>query len=273
MNTTKMNRYKEYFGFKEEAFQKDLSVKKMLELTAMVGVRDRMEYVLYNSGIMVLTGDVGSGKSTSIRWSLSHFHPSEVLVLNVIAGGGSVNEFYKQLCWALDLDIRSASRGYLIKNFKETIKEIIKTKKQKILLVIDEANLLRAEIFAELHTITQFDKGLENSISIVLAGQANLLDKMTYRSSAPLRSRIISKCHLSAIDQTQMSEYLVHHLKIAGIKKNLYTDSAVTAIYQGSAGILRKANHVAKGGLIAAMSNDCISVGADHIRIASTEIM
>ena len=268
-----MKKYKEYFGFKSEPFPKDLSVKKMLQFSSMIGVKDRMEYVLSNTGVMVLTGEVGSGKSTSIRWGLSHFHPSEVLVLHIVAGGGSVNEFYKQLCWSLDLDIRSASRGYLIKNFKETIRDIIRTKKQKIVLVIDEANLLRAEVFAELHTIIQFEDNSESFISIILAGQAALLDKMTYRSSAPLRSRIISKCHLSAINREQMEEYLIHHQKIAGLRKNIFTDPAITAIYQGSAGILRKANHLAKGGLIAAMGDDETSINADHIRIASTEIM
>lgn len=267
-----MKKYKEYFGFTGEPFPKDLSVKNTLHLASMISVKERMEYVLSNTGIMVLTGEVGNGKSTSLRWGLSHFHSSEVLVLNIIAGGGSVNEFYKQLCWSLDLDIRSASRGYLIKNFKETIRDIIRTKKQKIILVVDEANLLRAEVFAELHTITQFENS-ESFLSIILAGQATLFDKMTYRSSAPLRSRIISKCHLSAISRDQMEEYLLHHQKIAGIRKNIFTESAVTAVYQGSAGILRKANHLAKGGLIAAMGDDELTVNAEHIRIASTEIM
>lgn len=268
-----MNKYKEYFGFKSEPFPKDLSVKKMLELSSMKGVKDRLDYIVSNTGIMALTGEVGSGKSTSIRWGLSHFHPSEVLVLNIVANGGSITEFYKQLCWALDLDIRSASRAYLIKAFKETVSDIIRTKKQKILLIIDEANLLRPEVFAELHTITQFEHDSAQSLAIVLAGQTTLLDKMTYRSSAPLRSRIISKCHISAINRDQMEEYLNHHLKIAGLRKSIFTDSAITAIYQGSAGILRKANHLAKGGLIAAMNEEENSISADHIRIASTEIM
>ena len=166
---------------------------------------------------------------------------------------------------------RSAgARVGLLKEFKATIRDIATTKKQKIIVVVDESHLLRMEVFAELHTITQFDNDSKNLFSLVLAGQPNLLEKLTYRSSEPLASRVIARTHLSNLNQDQMAVYLEHHLNVAGVKKQLFTDQAITGIYQGSAGILRKANALARGALVAAATEKEASVGAEHVRLAST---
>lgn len=265
--------YKEYFGFKNEPFSNEIPEKKLLEFPSMVGVKERIDYVLKIGAVMALTGDVGSGKSTSLRWSLSHYHPSEVLILNVIASTGSLSELYKQICWALEIEVKGSGGAGLVKSIRRTIKEIANSKKQKILLVIDEANLLRADVFMEIHTLTQFKNDSKSLIGVVFAGQSNLLDKLTYRSSEPIASRIVAKTHLSTITRSQMEEYISHHLKYAGIKKGLFNESAITAIHQGSGGLLRKANHLAKGGLIGACRDGEQQVGADHIRLASTELI
>ena len=267
-----MSTYCNYFGFKSEPFTSEIAAKSLLKLPSMVSVKERFDYVM-NGGVFVVTGEVGSGKSTSLRWSQAQYHPSQHLFLNITATGGSLIEFYRQLCWDLDLEVKTGSRAGILKGFKATIREIVTTKKQKIIIVVDEAQLLRPEIFAELHTITQFDNDSKNLFSLVLAGQPNLLEKMTYRSTTPLASRVIARTHLSTLNQEQMVVYLDHHLGVAGVKKQLFSDQAVTAIQQGSAGILRKANALARGGLIAAATEKEQVVSAEHVRLAATELM
>ncbi|MBI4925479.1 MAG: AAA family ATPase, partial [Bdellovibrio sp.] len=76
------------------------------------------------------------------------------------------------------------------------------------------------------------------------------------------------------LNQEQIRIYLEHHQQvIGGIKKQLYTDSAITAITQIGSGVLRKTNHLALGGLIAAAAEQVQVVTAEHIRIASTELI
>jgi general secretion pathway protein A len=267
-----MSSYSAYFGFKSEPFSSEIGAKNLLKLPSMVSVKERFDYVM-SGGVFLITGEVGSGKSTSLRWSQSQFHPSQYLFINITATGGSLIEFYRQLCWDLDTEVKTGSRAGILRSFKATIREIVATKKQKIIIVVDEAHLLRIEVFAELHTITQFDNDSKNFFSLVLAGQPNLLEKLTYRSSAPLASRVIARTHLSQLNQEQIAVYLEHHLTVSGVKKQLFSEPAITAIYQASGGILRKTNFLARGGLIAAATEKEQVVSAEHIRVASTELL
>jgi general secretion pathway protein A len=268
-----MSKYMEYFGFKAAPFPITVSPKNLMKLPDMIGIKERLDYTLNLGGIMLVTGEVGSGKSTALSWAMSHYHPNELTTIEIVSNSASLNELYKQLCWALNLDVHSGSRSFLFRMIKNAIRDLVVGKKLKVLMVIDEANLLRVDIFAELHTLTQFDHDTPSLFAIALVGQTTLVDKLTYRSSSPLASRVVAKSHLKAITKDQMQEYLSHHLKIAGIKKSLFGDDAVTAIHQGSSGLLREANNLARGGLIAAALEGCDLVGAEHIRIASTELI
>jgi type II secretory pathway predicted ATPase ExeA len=107
----------------------------------------------------------------------------------------------------------------------------------------------------------------------VLAGQNNLLDNMTYRPAAPLASRVVARSHLEGVSRQQMQQYIAHHLAIAGVTRDLFEESAITAIHQGAGGLFRKANHLARGALIVAAQNKSMTVNAEHVRLAATEIL
>jgi len=154
---------------------------------------------------------------------------------------------------------------------RETVSEIAK-RRQVPVLIIDEASLLRIEVFAQLHTLGQFEMDSKPVLPIILAGQNNLLDKLMYITSRPLASRVIGRSHLEGLRRKDMAGYLKHHLEIAGIKEQLFSEEATLAIHQGSGGLLRRANLLAKGSLIAAAREKCTVVSAEHVRMASTEI-
>jgi type II secretory pathway predicted ATPase ExeA len=93
-----------------------------------------------------------------------------------------------------------------------------------------------------------------------------------YRSSQPLAFRIVARSHLEGVNREDMEQYLKHHLSIVGVKKNLFDPSVVTAIHQGSGGLVRKANHLARVAFIAAAKAQSIAVTAEYVRLASTEV-
>ncbi len=109
-----MSTYCGFFGFKSEPFSSEISAKNLLKLPSMVSVKERFDYVM-NGGVFIVTGEVGSGKSTSLRWAQSQYHPSQYLFLNITATCGSVIEFYRQLCWGLDVEMKSSSRTGMLK--------------------------------------------------------------------------------------------------------------------------------------------------------------
>jgi type II secretory pathway predicted ATPase ExeA len=264
--------YRSFFGLKKEPFGSDIRVTEILKTTELIDVKERFDYIIRIGAIGLVTGEVGSGKSTAIRYAAEHLHPSEYKSLYMTASSGAIMEFYRQLVNELDIHIKSNSKALMLRLIKKEITELVSEKKIKVVLLVDEASLLRLEVFAELHTICQFEKDSKPYLPIILAGQNNLIDKLSYRCSAPLASRIVARSHLQGTDLAGMQDYLKHHLAIAGIKQNLLDQNAITAIHQGSGGLFRKANHLARGALIAAAANQATLVNAEHVRLASTEI-
>ena len=264
--------YRTFFGFTKEPFTAELALGDILETFAVKEVKNRFDYIVRLGAIGLVTGEIGSGKSTALRHAAGSLHPSEYQSFYVTASSGSILELYRQILNVLGIGKSSTSRAILTTLIKQEITELVEGKKLKVVLIIDEASLLRLEVFAELHTICQFERDSKQYLPIILAGQSNLVDKLMYRASAPLASRIIARSHLEGLDRKGMQEYLDHHLSLSGIKNKLFEEAAVTAIHQGSGGLLRKANHLARGALIAAAGEQSMQVNADHVRLASTEI-
>jgi type II secretory pathway predicted ATPase ExeA len=264
--------YRAFFGLSKEPFGADIDYAHILKTPEIENVSNRFDYVVRLGAIGIVTGEVGSGKSTSLRYAQHSLHPSEYKTLNITATSGSIMEFYRQLKDALEINLSSNSKTVMIKTIKKEIVHLVCEKKIKVVLIVDEASLMRLEVFAELHTICQFEQDAKPWLPMILAGQASLIDKLTWRSSQPLASRVVCRSHLTGVDMAGMQAYLIHHLTIAGVERSLFDPTAVTAIHQGSGGLFRKANHLARGGLIAAARDQSNMVNAEHIRLAATEI-
>ena len=265
--------YKTYFGFSKEPFINDIHAKDILVTPELKGVAERIEYAVRLGAVALITGDVGSGKSTALRWSMERFHPSEYKMLWITATSGSILEFYRQLLRALDNDAASMSKAFYTRTIRKEVTDLIREKGQKPVVIVDEASLLRLEVLIELHTITQFEGDSKPWLPLILVGQSVLEDNLRYRKALPLASRVVARGFLEAVQKTELDDYLKHHLTIAGVKTTLFTDAALTAIYQGSGGIYRKANNLARGSLIAAAADKASQITPDHVRVASSEIM
>lgn len=264
--------YHAFFGMTKEPYHSDLLPDDILETEGLLAVKKRFDYALRLGGVAVITGEVGSGKSTALRYAISTLHPSAYLPLYVTATTGSVLELYRQIVDALCLNYSSNSKAFMTRTVKKQIVQLVEDKKIKPVLVVDEASLLRLEVFQELHTLCQFHEDSKPYLTLILSGQASLVDKMMYRNSESLASRVITRTHLESLDLHGMTEYLRHHARIAGLANSPFDETAVLAIHQGSGGLLRKANHLARGAMIAAAAAKSQTVGVDHVQLASTEI-
>jgi len=264
--------YRTLFALRREPFSSQLELSDILQTPELLNVKERFDYAVRLGAMALVTGEIGSGKSTALRYAAGQLHPSEYRILSITASSGSILELYRQLLGELGIEQSTSSRATMIRLIKSEIQQLVLGKKIKVVLMIDEASLLRLEVLGELHTLCQFDHDSKAYLPVILAGQNNVIDKLVYRTSMPLASRVVAKSYLEGVNRQQMEQYLTHHLAIAGVKTNPFDEAAVTAIHQGSGGLFRKANHLARGALIAAAKEKSTAVSAEHVRLAATEI-
>ena len=267
------NHYKAFFGLKRDPFTSNIPVDEILETTQLKGIYERISYSVRLGAVCLVTGEVGAGKSTALRWSMERFHPSEFKILWITATTGSIIEIYRQLLRELKIDKSSTSKAILTRTIRKEVSELINEKKQKPIMVVDEASLLRLDVLVELHTIMQFEGDSKPWFPIVLSGQVGLEDMLRYRKAAPLSSRVVARGALTSLTRAELDSYLLHHLNLAGLPSSPFSEEALTAIYQGSGGIFRRANHLARGALIAASKEKSLEVSSDHVRLSSSELM
>ena len=221
--------------------------------------------------ITVITGDVGSGKSTSLRYVGSRLHSSEYHLIPLVGGSYSLMELYRQILLSFGIEFMSFQMSMMVHKIRQLVLEIAERKVTPV-LIIDEAHLLKPPVFAQLHTLVQFEYDSRPLMPMILCGQDLLLDHLMSIPARPLSSRVLGRSHLEALRKEVMRDYLIHHMRLAGTSKNPFSDDAVFAIHQGSGGLLRKANSLAKASMLAAAMEQCPIVSAEHIRLASTEI-
>ena len=133
--------YRSFFGFVREPFCSEIQVEEILQTEAVLSVLDRVDYTIRLGAMAMVTGEVGSGKSTALRFATSRLHPSEYRLLWITAGGGSILELYRQLAWELEVETSAFSRAALTHKIRQAILELVQGKKQKVVLLIDEASL------------------------------------------------------------------------------------------------------------------------------------
>lgn len=260
------------FGLSSEPFAQDIPTDKLFPLPGLKSFLDRFDYALQIGAATVITGEVGSGKSTSLRAAASRLHPSQYSVITVVATSGSVIELLRQICMELATPEVSGSIARLSRLIRDTLSNLT-AKKQRPLLILDEAHLMRLDVFAQLHALMQLPYDQKTLMPLILSGQNILIDRLLYHTSQPFASRIVGRTLLQGLTREDMHRYLTHHLKIVGASASLLADEAVTAIHQGSGGLLRRANALARGALLAAAIEKSPVATAEHVRIATTEIL
>lgn len=260
------------WGLSREPFAQDIPVKELFPLPGLAPFIARFDYAVTNGMATVITGEVGSGKSTSLRAAVDRLHPSQYRVISLVATSGSLMELLRQVCIALGDPPMSNSIAKMLKLVRALLLDIA-SKKQVPVLLIDEAHLLRLDVFDQLHTVAQTDFDSHTLVPIVLSGQISLIDKLLFHTSKPFASRIVGRSHMEALQREHMEAYLAHHVSIAGATESIFSGDAITAIHQSSGGLLRRAGNLARGALLAAAMERCPIATAEHVRMASTEIL
>ncbi len=233
-----------FFGFKKTPFTDSPDAKQLFPSQAWSQVKARLQFVVDHHATGLLTGEVGSGKSTAARTFTAGLNPSLYKILYVHWTSGSALDFLRQL--ALELDLEPAHyRGDLVRQIADAIVRLNQSKKQHPILICDEAQLLSHPALEQLPLLLNFDMDSSHYLSLLLVGQPLLRRTLSLQMHEALRQRLAVQYHLEGLSREELDGYLTHQLKAAGVTQPLFDDTARQALYQATKGILRKVNKLA----------------------------
>jgi len=261
-----------YFGFKKIPFTDSPDAKQLFASEAWNQVKARLQFLVDHHGTGLLTGEVGSGKSTAARAFTAGLNPNLYKVLYLHWTSGSALDLLRQL--ALHLDLQPAHfRGDLVRQISEAIVRLNQSKKQHPILICDEAQLLRHDALEQLPLLLNFDMDSSHYLTLLLVGQPLLRRTLSLQMHEPLRQRIAVQYHLEGLSREELDAYLAHQLKAAGITQPLFDDTARQALYQATKGILRKVNKLALTALRLAASRKAALVEESILLDATSEAL
>lgn len=262
--------YRKYYGLKHKPFEL-APVGGRLYLSE--GHREALATLRYgvisNKGFILLTGGVGTGKTTVLNTLLGMVKDKvRVVVLNNPTL--SKHEFFTYLSSKLDVPYKN-NKGTFILELANFLNNYGK-EGGKVLLIIDEAQAFPIDLLEEIRLLSNH-AGQKNALSIFLIGQPELQDKLADPTLLPLRQRIGLRHHLEPLSESDTGQYIAYRLNKAGaLNSALFDNSAVSAIHRESRGNPRLINIMCDHALITGFNRDLRTISKNVIDECIKEI-
>ena len=265
--------YESWYGFQEKPFNLTPDPKylylspKHAEAFAHLefGRRER-------GGFIVITGEVGTGKTTLARHFLSKLG-SDTRTAVVLYPALTAAELLTGILQDLHVEPESGSLKGLVDALHRVLLES-RAAGRNVVLLIDEAQDLSPEILEQVRLLSNLETDTEKLIQIVLLGQSELRELLGRHGLRQLAQRVTARYHLTALDLADTSQYIRHRLAVAGgAGKVTFTSAALRLVHRRSGGVPRLINLVCDRGLLAGYVNAARTITADMIEQASAEVM
>jgi len=263
--------YRAHFGFTHYPFERALQPDELFASSAAREAQARLQHLVELRGIGLVTGEVGSGKTTVCRQLAASLHPGLYRLFYVPLSTGNVMDMYKAIAWQLGLPVER-SRATAYRAIHTEISRLTLDTKILPILVVDEAQHLRNEVLEDLRLLTNFAMDAERRLCLLLVGLTELRRRLTMAVHESLTQRIVVRYHLTGLTRDELPAYLTHRLQLAGCTLPVFEPAAVEALFQATQGLPRKINLVAHYALSAAALAKLRQVSADHVQTALDEV-
>jgi general secretion pathway protein A len=250
--------YHDFFGLKEPAFSIAVNPRYLFMSEQHREALAHLLYGIQNGGFVMLTGEVGTGKTTIIRCLLEQLPPNTdmAIILNPM---GSAPELLSTICD--ELGVGYIADELTVKNLTDALNQFLldnHRKGRKTVLLIDEAQLLKVPVLEQIRLLTNLETTTEKLLQIMLVGQPELKKLLARPTLRQLSQRITARFHLEALSLPETKAYIAHRLKIAGLPDHQrpFNDAMLKKIHTFSGGVPRLINVISERLLLGAYAQN-----------------
>ncbi|MBN1240359.1 MAG: AAA family ATPase [Gammaproteobacteria bacterium] len=244
------------FGLKFNPFDTDVPAASLHATAATDLFCRRMERLAGEGGFALVSGDPGTGKSAVLRVLVDRLAPlRDVLVGALTRPQASMADFYREIGHLFGVPLAPHNRWAGANALRETWAAHIETALSRPVLVVDEAQEMRPAVLSELRLLASAELDSRSILTVVLAGDARLTERLRTPELLPLGSRIRARLHLEYASPGELQDCLAHVLKEAGNAK-LMTPALVTALCEHAAGNRRALMNMANALLDVALERE-----------------
>jgi general secretion pathway protein A len=265
--------YRKYFGMKKPPFSiaPDPRYLYMSEQH-----REALAHLLYGirseGGFVLLTGEVGTGKTTTCRHLLETLSKNIVTAF-IIHPTYSVEELLAAVCDEFGIRYPKKTTIKSLVDLINTFLLDLNSKRRKAILIIDEAQDLSSEVLEEIRLLTNLETNERKLLQIILVGQPELRDKLSRPELRQLAQRIVARCHLGPLSKADVANYVNHRLTVARAKGEIFPNETLRCLYHYSGGIPRLINVICDRSLLGAFVEGKQSVDKATLRKAAGEAL
>ncbi|HWP21011.1 MAG TPA: XrtA/PEP-CTERM system-associated ATPase [Burkholderiaceae bacterium] len=265
--------YESHFGLSGPPFQLNPDPAFYFDSRGHSNALAYLKFGVYQAeGFIVVTGEIGAGKTTLVRTLLEGLDPDQVVAAQIVSTQLESGDLLRSIITAFGIPPLGTSKAHLIATL-EGFLTALAAKSRRALLVVDEAQNLNLEAIEELRMLSNFQLGNHALLQSFLVGQPELRGLLESKSMEQFRQRVIASCHLGPLDGPETRAYIEHRMRRVGWKDVPHFEpAAFDAIHRWTGGIPRRVNLLCNRLLLACFLSGQERIEAEQVEHTAREL-